>query len=441
MTYYYKRAAGFMCLFTLVVLCTGPLVQAEMGEAAQNRGHQWVRSHPFTIMGVSLVERPFDVELYRNAGFSSVMVWESQKEVLQAASDAGLPWHMHRYGGAVRGREPFSEKDREMFRQFAKNYPGGVGWIVNDEPGDEAEIRATAEVIDWLRQEVPDMLAYSNANPAAPWRENEMQAFARIIRPDVLMYDRYVFGDEGGTVEEFFWNMAFVRQIALARGVPYWTFVQAFEMKEDENPEENGRRLPSESDLRMQVFSFLAYGYTGLAYFVYDLPGGGGFERGVLEIDGTPSPLYSSAAKLNPEVANLGRCLKMLTSTAVQYVPAQGAECPRGTTAWRGRTIDVVKPDCDAVIGWFTDDDGGRYFMIVNLKHAANMTAEQGTETFRIRFGEPVTDLYRLNRESGQVEPVTLESDKTGVRGFSLSLPGGTGDLFKIGDARFPGLE
>ncbi|MCC6679899.1 MAG: hypothetical protein IT445_03255 [Phycisphaeraceae bacterium] len=444
-----RRELG-ICLLVWAVVCAAATwaAAAETEGVDLGRGQKWVRSHPFTIMGVSLVERPFDVELYRNAGFTSLLVWESQEEVLRAASDAGLPWHMNRHEG-MRGREPFSEKDRERIRQVVKKYSGGVGWIVNDEPGDEAEMRATAEVIDWLREEFPDMLAYSNANPAAPWHERDMLNFARILRPDVLMYDRYIFEPDNGMKEDFFWNMAFVRQIALVQGVPYWSFVQAFEAEEDADPEINGRRLPSESDLRMQVYSFLAYGYTGLAYFVYDL--GGGFERGVLEVDGTPSPLYESAARLNPEVSNLGRCLRMLTSTAVQYVPAEGAECPRGTVAWNNRKygaapapLDVQSPERDGLIGWFTDDDGGRYLMFVNLTHAEGMSAEEGAASFHIRFGgpgKPVTTLYRLDRESGQVEPITLETDETGASGFSLSLPGGTGDLFKIGDGKFPGLE
>ncbi|MCC6679900.1 MAG: hypothetical protein IT445_03260 [Phycisphaeraceae bacterium] len=428
-----RRELG-ICLLVWVALCAaGPsAVVAETEGVDLGRGQHWVRSHPFTIMGVSLVERPFDVELYRNAGFSSLLVWESQEEVLRAASEAGLPWHMHRYAGAVRDREPFGEKDRERFRQFVKMYPGGIGWIINDEPNKGDEMRVTAEVIDWLRQEFPDMLVYSNSNPDTPTRHYTRQ-FVETVNPDVLMYDRYPFDKHSEISEDFFWNMAHVRELALEKCIPYWGFVQAYE-------DRGRRRLPSESDLRMQTYAMLAYGYTGIAYFVYDLAVSE-FERAVLEVDGTPSPLYAPTAKLNPEVANLGRCLRMLTSTSVHYVPAADSACPEGTTPWQDQTMIIETPGCDGLIGWFTDDAGGQYFIFVNLKHGADMSAEDGATTFRIRFGEPVTALHRLSRESGQVEPITLETDETGASGFSLSLPGGTGDLFKIGDGEFSGLQ
>ncbi len=409
---------------------------AESAESAPvlSRGAEWVRSHPFTIMGLTIVERPFDVELYRKAGFSSLLAWKPRDEILRPAAEAGLPWHQHLYVG-TRNSGPFSEENREEMRRIARQYPGGIGWLINDEPGRGEDMEVTAEVVDWLRGEFPEMLAYSNANPASPWSEGRMLAFARIIRPDVLMYDRYPFDKPGATSRDFFWNMAYVRGIALVQGVPYWGFVQAYEDRR-----ERGTRLPSESDLRMQVSSMLAYGYSGIAYFMYDL--GPQFQRGVLELDGSPSRLYEPAAKLNPEVANLGRCLKMLTSTSVHYVPAEGAQCPTGTTPWQSRMMRVETPGCDGLIGWFRDDEGGRYFMLVNLTHGPEMSAQEGTAAFRIRFRRPGTDLYRLDRMSGRAQRVALETDEEmGSAGFTLRLPGGTGDLFKIGDARFAGID
>ncbi|MCC6679901.1 MAG: hypothetical protein IT445_03265 [Phycisphaeraceae bacterium] len=403
------------------------VVAAETEGVELGRGQQWVRSHPFTIMGLSIVEeRPFNIDLYRNAGFSSLLMWKPREGTLRAASDAGLPWHEHLYVG-IRGREPFGQKDKERIRQLAKDYPGGIGWLINDEPSDRAEMEVTSQVLDWLREEFPDMLAYSNAG-------GNIDDFARTMRPDVLMHDRYPFKKQGETWDELFFYMAHVRDLAQAQNVPYWGFVQAYEDRR-----EGGQRLPSESDLRMQTYAMLAYGFTGIAYFMYDL--GEEFQRGVLELDGTPSPLYAPTAKLNPEVANLGRCLRMLTSTSVGYVPAEGTACPKGTMPWQDETMSIETPGSDGLIGWFSDDAGGQYFMIVNLKHAAEMNAEDGAATFRIRFGEPVTELYRLDRESGQVEPVALEADAAGVTGFTLSLPGGTGDLFKTGDGEFAGLQ
>ncbi len=44
---------------------------------SQQRGHAWVRRHPFTIMGlVRGYPRPFDLTQYRQAGFSALLAWE-----------------------------------------------------------------------------------------------------------------------------------------------------------------------------------------------------------------------------------------------------------------------------------------------------------------------------------------------------------------------------
>ena len=64
----------------------------------RDRGQQWVRSHPFTIMGlVRTHPRPFDLEQYRRAGFNALLAWEpgSFDYVLPMAAAAGVPFHVN----------------------------------------------------------------------------------------------------------------------------------------------------------------------------------------------------------------------------------------------------------------------------------------------------------------------------------------------------------
>jgi len=54
---------------------------------------------------------------------------------------------------------------------------------------------------------------------------------------------------------------------------------------------------------------------------------------------------------------------------------------------------------------------------------------------FTLRFDNTVSKIYRLNRQTGIVEELTLKSDHT----LHLKLPGGTGDLFSLDGFRsFP---
>ena len=97
-----------------------------------------------------------------------------------------------------------------------------------------------------------------------------------IIQPDVLCYDYYPFGygdlDYGSM---YFYMLMTVRQKALDANIPYWAFIQSYQR----TGSTQNRRLPSESDLRMQLFTMLTAGYKGLLYFTYDFA----FDSGLLE--------------------------------------------------------------------------------------------------------------------------------------------------------------
>lgn len=63
------------------------------------------------------------------------------------------------------------------------------------------------------------------------------------------------------------------------------------------------------------------------------------------------------------------------------------------------------------------------------------VSAEQMPGQFVIKFDKSVQDLYRVSRQSGKVEKVSLDPN-----GCEIELPGGTGELFKINDNIFPGF-
>ncbi len=117
---------------------------------------------------------------------------------------------------------------------------------------------------------------------------------------------------------------------------------------------------------------------------------------------------------------------------------------PMDTTAWthgaggdkRITDIGVDSPgkEKDGLLGFFQDDGGDQYFMLTNLWHNAGASASERTLAFTVKFAPEVKKLYRLNRINGKVESVDLDH---GV--LRISLPGGTGDLFKYTAGPFPG--
>ena len=70
--------------------------------------------------------------------------------------------------------------------------------------------------------------------------------------------------------------------------------------------------------------------------------------------------------------------------------------------------------------------------MLVNVKRDKGESAEAMALSYTLTFDDSVDHLYRLNRETGDVARMELAAHTLQVK-----LPGGTGDLFKIGDDQF----
>jgi hypothetical protein len=152
--------------------------------------------------------------------------------------------------------------------------------------------------------------------------------YVATVRPDMLCFDHYpVFGpgsasatDDNATMAGYLRNLATVRAVAAAAGLPFFNFFGAMPF--------NGRADISESQLRWQAFSSLAHGASGVLYFCYWSPEGADFAwasaimtpRAPLAGGAAayaPGPHYAQAARINAKLAVLGSFLLRAHSTAV----------------------------------------------------------------------------------------------------------------------------
>ena len=419
------------------------------GQAAElSRGKRWVRSHPFTTMALTIVPNTFNADHYARANLTKVLAWKIRPKLLEKAAAKGLSWHQH-----VRPHmDGLTDELKATLQGLNADYPGQTGWLVWDEPNRPKMFKA-ARTVEWLRQTYPDALVYSCAFPMGATAEryyggpvpeggysyeDYLRDFATIIDPDVVLFNAYPFMEDGGT-KNLFPTLMTARKTGKERDAPYWAFVQAYA------DDRRGYRMPSESDVRMQVFMHLTCGYTGIAYFTYeDQQGPAMIEGGT----GRRRPIYYDVARLNIEVGNLGAALRFLESTAVRYVPQGGNDVPDGVTAWKpgdgGDTIIEAitieggepAPGKDLLIGFFKDDDGQDYFMLTNLWHGMGAPSAERAVTVTLTLDPKVRVIGRLSRETGQPEALAVEGGE-----FRITLPGGTGELLRFGDASFPGLD
>ena len=101
-------------------------------------------------------------------------------------------------------------------------------------------------------------------------------------------------------------------------------------------------------------------------------------------------------------------------------------------------TIDDPVPDDykHLLLGFFRDDDGRRYLMVCNLWHGKDASAAEKALTVTLTLDPRVKVIGRLSRETGRPESLLVKDGR-----FRITLPGGTGDLLRLGDASFPGLQ
>ena len=428
-------------------------------------GREWVKSHPFTLMALNQRgEAVSENNLYSQAGLNTMLAWKDRPLTFQAAARQKIPWQYH----LDMRKGPLSNELRSYINGLFKSYPGGEGILLWDEPKLN-EMADLGKIAAWLREAHPNLLIYTNLNPIPPsgdhrfapgragLREegNESYPYSyhdsimdclKIVQPDVLMTDIYPFWSpdtldpQKYLQNKYYLNLNLIRRAALDAKIPYWMFVQAYE--------DVGRcRLPSESDLRMQVYSTLAFGFTGIAYYTYDTVE----EGSMLDANNRPTDIYQRVASVNKEIKHLGNALTQLASVDVRYIP--GSQQIDGDVvanpvpismevlrphSWSSTTISNIEIgqhgwDKSALVGFFEDDAGELYFMVVNLSHGKDVTAEQARTSIRVTMAPWVRELTMLSRENGKPIKVQMADNQ-----FTLDLPGGTGELFKLGSGPFP---
>src|SRR4030095_294018 len=135
--------------------------------------------------------------------------------------------------------------------------------LMADEPS-QSHFNDLGDIAEWIRQNHPQALLYVNSAPDNGIREQYVADLVTKVKPDAFMYDNYPFQTSGTDLNSHFDTLTFWRNKGQQYGVPYMATIQSFA--------EGSIRLPSESELRMLLFSYLTAGYKGVAYFAYYTP-------------------------------------------------------------------------------------------------------------------------------------------------------------------------
>lgn len=308
-------------------------------------------------------------------------------------------------------------------------HPACWGYMVRDEPSAALfpELRA---IVDKIRADRPGRLAYINLFPnyanekqlGTSTYEEHVRRFVDEVNVDVLSMDHYpVFKPDRDGRDAYCENLAVMREQSLRAGIPFWNFFNTMPYGPHTDP--------TESQMRWQVYTSLAYGAKGLLYFCYWTPGGGEFPKGgaILHQDGRPSRHYDQAKRINTAVKNFGPTLMQLTSTRViRIAPDTDVAVALDGSPIKNIARADVDPPHDYLIGVFKHKDGRDAVLLTNYRFAY-------TAWPTVEFTSPVDHVREIDPATGL--EISVIDDSPAMEGIQLSLDSGGGRLFLMSSA------
>ena len=219
---------------------------------------------------------------------------------------------------------------------------------------------------------------------------------------DYLSHDYYPFRDGGVVLTGIFADMEVLRSVAYENG----------KLKTHAYPQStawNATRMPTEGEMRWNVYGYLAYGFKALSWFNLVCPGssdteGEGFRDSIIYRDGTirDPELFAAFSELNWEVRGLSSLLMNLdaahayhtdkTTDGVEYLPEDYFLQPNGRSEF---VISVMEPK--------EGDD--QYIMIFNK----NTKRKSVTSKFSVDLSSDVKWLEYFDPFIGEYIPVMFE--------------------------------
>lgn len=239
--------------------------------------------------------------------------------------------------------------------------------------------------VDWI---------YDNMEREEQYKKY-IAGYLDMVRPEVLCYDYYPYLQQfpafGG---DFFVNLAVAREETKRRGLPFWVSPQAGVWGDP-----NCRGL-SIGEMRHQIYMSVAFGATGLVYYVWTASAG--HTQGLMK-DAKPTYLYNYAKECNLFIGRIENELLNQESLGVIVSGETLGRIPEYAKAKdTGSIAEIV--GAHTLTGVFEKENGYNY-LIVN-----NSITEKDEVTVTFRTAKARTAVYPDGREE------TLDGEKYTLR-------------------------
>lgn len=278
--------------------------------------------------------------------------------------------------------DPAKKAELDALIERVKVHPALYAYYLTDEP-DASRFPGLGKLVAYLREKDPARMAYINLFPTYASNEQlgnkgdvatayteHLQQFVDTVKPDLLSYDHYHFQLNGDS-DQYFLNLALIRDAAVKARIPFLNIVQACTWAPD------AMRIPHTNEVKWLINTSLAYGAEGISYYVYFYPVG---HFGALATaDGQPTPLYHGLKQPNRDFVAMAaqvQPLDVLGAYHVGKVPPGGLGLPDGYPFQV--TYDTpAQPDNkygDILLGTFGTGGNPSHVVVTNLSYKAPAT-------------------------------------------------------------------
>jgi hypothetical protein len=302
------------------------------------------------------------VEL-REAGFHISLTFYSNIEAVEKALDAA-----QKAGVKILAACPELKTEPETTVKRLMKHPALAGYHLRDEPFE----KDFPELAEWTKRiQAIDSKHYCYINLIPNhWTEalggksyrRYLETFIEQVPVPMLSFDNYPVRElaDGRTIvkEDWYKNLEIIRDVGQKAGLPVW----AFAMATSHLHRDYLYPVPTIAQLKLQMFSNLAYGAQALQYFTYWIPDEREFYQGSVTLDGKRTDIYDRVKALNSEIRALSGVFFGAKAISVQHT---GAWIPVGTKRLTTLPTPVraLETDGNAIVSLLEKKD--RYFLVV----------------------------------------------------------------------------
>ena len=298
----------------------------------------------------------------KEAGFNLYLQWyDNLNEVLKALNDA--------YAGGIKliTSCPELKNNTEATVNSLMNHPALYGYHLDDEP-EVSEFQSLSRWTAQIQAIDSKHPCYINLYPNWAWGGADkyaanVAAFLEQVPVPFLSFDYYPIVQINGAPSilrpDWYRNLEDISAAAKAKKIPFWAFVLALSHTLDAS---HFYPVPTLAELRLQVFSNLAYGAQGIQYFTY----WGIYQSG-------PTQVYDRVKTVNQEIRNLSSVFLHANVISVWHT---GNQLPNGTRPINQLPSPIkslITSDGGAVVS-FLEKGNDQYLAVVNRDYRNPMS-------------------------------------------------------------------